>query len=172
MSEWASMGDAEFPQNLDGTAFDAVGGYLPAANAAHGWTNADWAGIRGPKLPIWVAPFGSKSGLKDAEATLLSVDSLHIPKGMVIALDMETSVDVTYVAAYGAIMQHHGYKVWVYGSASSVFGNPQLNGYWVADYIRTPFMYAHMGTRATQWTDGARYDQSTVKQWELVNLWT
>jgi hypothetical protein len=172
MTDYATMGDAAFPQGLDGTDFNAVAGYLPAVNALHGWTDSDWRRIPGPKLPIWVAAFGNKSGLRDAEATLTDLLRLGVPKGKIVALDMETSVDRTYVAAYGAVLQHNGYKVWVYGAASTVFDNPQLNGYWVADYAGIgPFMYRHPGTRATQWTDGAKYDQSTVKPWVLADFW-
>jgi hypothetical protein len=171
MDDWASMGDAAFPQGLDGTAFDAVGGYFPAANAVHGWTRGDWGRIPGPKLPIWVANFGQKNGLRDAEQTLADAQDIGMHKG-IVALDMETSVDKTYVAAYGSVMQHHGYKVWVYGSASTVFDMPQLNGYWVADYAGIgEFMYRHPGTRATQWTDGPKYDSSTVKRWVLSEFW-
>lgn len=169
MSDWLTMGDAAFPQNLDGTSFDIVGGYLASPNALNAWTRNDWRPIPGPKLPIYVANF---NGRIDAENALLELATLDVPKGKVVAYDMETRIDVTCVASFGAVMQHHGYKVWVYGSASTVFGNPQLNGYWVADYLRTPFMYSHPGVRATQWTDGPKFDQSTVKRWEASNLWT
>ena len=165
---WATMGDAAFAANLDGTSFDVVAGYLSTPNADHPWTVNDWRGIPGYKLPIWA---GGMNGLQEAEACLSQMQYLDIPKGKVVALDMETRVDVSYVSAFGAVMQHNDYLVWVYGSASTVFGNPQLNGYWVADYLYMPFMYSHKGVRATQWTDGPLYDQSTVKQWELGNLW-
>lgn len=169
MSDWASMGDAAFAVNLDGTSFDAVGGYLHSPNAYHAWDRTDWRPIPGPKLPIYVA---TMNGRTDAEDCLIELQTLDVPKGKVIAYDLEGRIDVTLVASFGAVMQHHGYKVWVYGSADSVFGNPQLNGYWVADYLYHEFMYNHPGVRATQWTDGPKYDQSTVKRWELANLWT
>lgn len=167
--QWPSMGDAAFASNLDGTSFDAVAGYLASGYEDHAWSKADWEGVPGPKLPIWVAGFNGKD---EAEACLVQLENLRVPVDKVVALDMETRVDVTYVAGFGAIMQHHGYKVWVYGSASTVFGNPELEGYWVADYTFTPFMHSHPGTKATQWTDGAKYDQSTIKPWQLANrLW-
>jgi hypothetical protein len=169
MGDWATMGDAAFAANLDGTKFDIAGGYLSSPDDLHTWSRADWEGVPGYKLPIWVAGF---AGRQEAESCLTQCEDMKVPAGKTVALDMETRVDITYVSAFGAIMQHHGFKVWVYGSASSVFGNPQLNGYWVADYAGVgPFMYSHMGVRATQWTDGAKYDQSTVKPWELENLW-
>lgn len=168
-SKWATMGDAAFAANLDGTKFDAVGGYLPSPNAFHAWATGEWEAIPGYKLPIWVGGF---AGMREGEQCLTELENLHVPAGKVVALDLEGRIDITYVSAFGAILQHHGYKVWPYGSADTLFENPQLNGYWVADYAGIgQFMYAHPGTRATQWTDGAKYDQSTVKPWELENLW-
>lgn len=170
MGDWANMADAAFPQNLNGTSFEIVGGYLPSANAFHAWTPQDWAHIPGHKLPIWVATL---SGLKDAENALADMEALGVSKGSVVAYDLEGRQDVSATSAFGAVMQHHGFKVWVYGQASTVFGNPPLNGYWVADYAGIgAFMFRHPATRATQWTDGPLYDQSTVKKWEVSNLWT
>lgn len=169
MGDWATMGDAAFAVNLNGTAFDAVGGYLDSPAAYHPWERIDWAPIPGPKLPIYVA---TMSGLTDANNCLLNLDHLGVPKGSVVAYDMESRVDVSLVAAFGAVMHHNGYKVWVYGSASSVFGNPQLNGYWVADYLYHEYMYSHPGVRATQWADGPKFDSSAVKRWTLSDFWT
>lgn len=168
--EYYTMGDAAFASNLFGTDFDIGAGYINAPGDYHVWSSEDWKTIPGMKLPIFVA---GTTGLRDAEEALTDLEALGA-KNCVVALDMELSgykVNVPYVSSFGAVMQHHGYLVWVYGSASYVFGNPKLNGYWVADYTYTPFMYNHPGTRATQWTDGATYDQSTVKMWEAENLW-
>lgn len=169
--DWATCGDAAFATGLDGTAFDAVGGYFHSPNATHGWSEQDWFEIPGPKLPIYVA---GMNGRADAESALAQCQSLGIEfrKGIYVAYDLETRVDKTCVASFGAVMQHYGFKVLVYGSASTVFDNPQLNGYWVADYLQIgPFMHSHMGTRMTQWTDGEHFDQSTVKRWILPGFW-
>lgn len=170
MGDWATMGDAEFASNLDGTNFDVVGGYLVSPQAANPWSDANWRGIPGYKVPIFVAGMNGKD---DAESCLDQVKALGVPEGKVVVYDMEDRIDITCVSAFGAVMQHHNYLVWVYGSADNVFSNPKLNGYWVADYAGIgPFMYRKPGTRATQWTDGKLYDLSTVKEWELGNLWT
>ena len=166
------MGDAAFADNLVGTAFQAVGGYLDAPNAFHPWSEADWDTVPGPKLPIYV---GGTNAVGDADSCVQQLRALQIPAGKYVALDMETrsgSRDGQYAAGFGAVVQHNGYGVLVYGSASTVFNLPQLNGYWVADYLFVPFMYSHSGVRATQWTDGAKYDQSTVKPWILADFWT
>jgi hypothetical protein len=41
----------------------------------------------------------------------------------------------------------------------------------VEDYTFVPFMYSHSHVRATQWTDGEFFDQSTVKPWILKRFW-
>jgi hypothetical protein len=164
---WAQMGDAEYAAALDGTSFEAVAGYLAAPEAAHAWSEQDWHGIPGPKLPIWEAGY---SGRTEAESCLAQLEALGA-KECYVALAMETRKDISYVSAFGAIMQHHDYRVLVTGSASSVFDNPPLNGYWVEDYTYKPFMYKHSSVRATQWTDGELYDQSTVKPWILKRFW-
>jgi len=64
------------------------------------------------------------------------------------------------------VLHAAGYKVWVYGSASTVFSNPGLNGYWVADYASIwPFMYNHSGVRATQYAPGEYYGSFSIKDW-------
>ena len=63
-----------------------------------------------------------------------------MPKYVYTAVDMENRVDGTYVEHFGETLQDAGYKIFVYGSASSVFGNPLLNGYWVARTCRRPYM--------------------------------
>lgn len=165
---WATMGDAAFPAGLDGTSFDAVGGYLFSGFQTNGWVQTEWLAIPGPKLPIWVAGFAGQPEASECvkQLRLLGAKNCHV------ALDMEARVDKTYVAAFGAVLAHEGYKTLVYGSTSTVFRNPQLNGYWAADYAGIgPFMYNHPGVRMTQWTAGAKFDQSTVKPWILDEFW-
>jgi hypothetical protein len=173
MSDYPSMGDAAFVHNLDGTSFDAVGGYLVAPNAFHPWSHADWRLIPGHKLPIYVAPFGQKNGTRDGQDIVKQLRDLKIPRGMYCALDLETSVDKTYVTHCFGEVHDAGYRMLVYGSASTVFGNPSCNGYWVADYVQPPkaFMYPHVNVHATQWEAGSKYDTSTVKRWTLDHFW-
>jgi hypothetical protein len=86
---------------------------------------------------------------------------------------METRIDRTYLEGFGGVLQAAGYKVWVYGSASTVFGNPQLNGYWVADYTGQPFMSTRLGVRATQYAANLPpgFDASLVKEWTAAFMW-
>jgi hypothetical protein len=170
--EWASMGDAAYAEDLFGTSFDAAGGYLIAVNAFHSWSHADWATVPGPKLPIFVAPFGNKDGKSDGQSCLNQLRTMQIPAGSIVVLDMETMVDVSYVEAFWKVVHDEGgYRVWVYGSLDTVFGNPSCNGYWVADYTNVKHMVNHVRVRATQWKRGNLYDTSTVLKWCLREFW-
>lgn len=172
---YPSMLDAAYRtdlNNADGALIPAAAyaGYLNSPMAYHPWSAGDWASLSGKrKLPIWVA---GMAGLPDAEEALDQLTALRVPVGSVIAVDMENRVDETYITNFFAVMFHAKYKVWVYGSASSVFSMPACNGYWVADYAGIgAFMYPHKTVRATQWTNGLFYDTSAIMAWVLRQLW-
>ncbi len=162
------MRDAAFATNISQSWTGAVAGYYGGPDAFHVWTRADWRRFAANrKLPIWVAGF---EGAKEAGQAVRALRRLGVPQGVFTAVDMETRVDKTYLAAFGAGLKQAGYKVWVYGSASTVFANPLLNGYWVADYAGIgPFMYDHQHVRATQYVAGQEYDSSTVKHWSYYS---
>lgn len=164
-----TMADAAFPVDLDGTSFPAVAGYFGGPNAYNVWATADWGKFPGYKLPIWVAGY---DGYGEGHQAVNSLKFLNVPAGSCTAIDLEGRVDNTYLNHYGQALHYAGYKVWVYGSASTVFGNVPLNGYWVADYAGIgPFMYDHAAVRATQYASGPNYDLSLVKEWVQNNLW-
>ena len=158
------MRDAAFAANIDTSWSGAVGGYYGGPDAYHVWTAGDWKRFGGNrKLPIWV---GGLAGAVEAKDAVTVLHDLGVPTRVYTALDMEGRVDKTYVANFGQVLQEAGYKVWVYGQASTVFENPRLNGYWVADWAgQGPFMYNHPHVRATQYAEGANYDSSTVRDW-------
>lgn len=170
---YASMGDAAYANDLDGTNFDAVAGYLVSPNAFHSWSESDWDKVPGPKLPVFVANNGPKNGRNDGRAIVQQLRDLKVPSGKLVVVDLEESVDKTYVERlYSVVHDQAGYRVWVYGSASTVFQNPPCNGYWVADYVgATPFMYNHRQVRSTQWERGSLYDTSAVLKWTLREFW-
>ena len=168
---YPEMGDAAFASGLKGTSFPAVGGYLSSANTDHPWSESDWHSMTGYKLPIWVANFGAKDGKTDAKEALAQLAGLRVPPGSYLAIDMEGSKDITYLEAFFARVAKL-YKLLVYGSADTIFGNPPLNGYWVADYAGIgPFMYNHSHVRATQYADGNNFDRSTVRNWVMQQMW-
>lgn len=165
-----AMRDAAFSTNLVGFG-GAIAGYYGGPNAYHVWEAKDWEAFKGlRKLPIWV---GGMGGTPEGWEAVQALYALGATPGCYTVLDMEARVDKTYVEAFGSVLQYCGFKVWVYGSASTVFGNPKLNGYWVADYAGIgPFMYAHTSVRATQYANGQTYDSSTVKSWtKYIGTW-
>ena len=158
------MRDAAFAADISQPWNRAVAGYYGGPNAYHVWSSGDWKRFpRNRKLPIWVAGLDGKGEGDDAVRALRD---LGVPRRVYTAVDMEQRVDKTYLEHFGETLNAAGYRVWVYGSSGTVFSNPLLNGYWVADYAgHGPFMYNHSGVRATQYAPGELYDSSTVKDW-------
>ena len=168
------MFDASTPPSSAPPGYRAVAGYL-GGDTPHIWTDAEWkrfGSLR--KLPIWVrSDPGAVNAEADAFAALEGLYGLRVSRGTTIALDLETAVDSGYVNTFHGVMRWAGFYVWVYGSASTVFGNPEADGYWVADYAgRGPFMYPHKMVKATQYVNGTNYDSSLVKFWQYYwRLW-
>lgn len=165
--------DAAYATNIGSDWRGLVLGYLAGPGTYHAWTGADWDRFAGNyKLPCWVPGQG---GEPEAWSCIQQLYALGVPRGKVVVVDMETRVDITYLNKFAAILNWAGFLVWVYGSAESVFGNPELNGYAVADWTGSEFMYAHRGVRMTQYASDQQlhtgYDDFAVKMWELQNLW-
>jgi hypothetical protein len=163
---WPEMRDAAYATGIGDGWDGAVAGYYGGPLAYHVWLAQDWRLFPTQrKLPIWVAGF---NGAEEGVTAVGALRELGVPAGVWTAVDMEIRVDKTYLEHFGAVMAASGYKVWVYGSADTVFMNPPLSGYWVADYAGIgPFMYERAGAevRATQYASGPEYDSSTVKAW-------
>jgi hypothetical protein len=176
VSVWppVKMFDASTPPSSAPHGYRAVAGYI-GGDTPHVWTEAEWrrfAKLR--KLPIWVRSNPAQVHAEaDSFAALERLYELKVPRGVTIALDLETSVDAGYVRTFHRVMRWAGFFVWVYGSASTVFRNPQCDGYWVADYAgKGPFMYQHKMVKATQYENGTHYDSSLVKHWQYsMRLW-
>jgi hypothetical protein len=158
------MRDAAFPASIPTEWAGAVAGYYGGPNALNVWSEADWDRFRHRrKLPIWVGGLG---GVPEGNAAVAALKALKVPHGAYTVLDLEGRVDKTYVEHFGDVLNDAGYRVWVYGEASTVFGNPPLNGWWVALWAGIgPFMVDHPDVRATQFRQGTDFDSSTVKPW-------
>jgi hypothetical protein len=161
------MFDASIPPATAPPGYRAVAGYI-GGDTPHVWTEREWRRFgKLRKLPIWVRSDPTAvSAEADAFAALEPLYNLKVPRGITVALDLETSVDAGYVRTFHGVMRWAGFYVWVYGSASTVFRNPAADGYWVADYAgKGPFMYSHRFVKATQYQPGQHYDSSLVKYW-------
>jgi hypothetical protein len=161
------MADASNPTNPIPPNCKIVAGYI-GGRTPHIWTLHDWNKFPGMRrLPIWV--YTGAGGYNDGFACLQALYSLGIPRGSRVVLDMETlngPGNRSAVLQFWAILRYFGYKVWVYGSASTVLTLPAANGYWIADWTFVRHMFVAPNVRATQWTDKANgWDLSTVKGW-------
>lgn len=173
----ARMADAAFAQDIT-PGFEIAAGYYGGPGAFHVWAAKDWDRFPGYRLPIWVPSPGNKSGLKDGAEAVAALQQLKVPAGSFTVVDMEAMRDRTYVEHFAETLHAGGgYRLWVYGSRSTVFGNPPCNGYWVADYgistaqgirlLETPHVRAwqHLANIAPG------YDASLVKQWTEGGMW-
>ena len=165
------MADAAFAANIP-PGFEIVAGYYGGPNAYHVWSASEWKRFPGYKLPIWV---GGQEGAREGAQAVTVLKALRVPSGAITALDMETRKDITYVEHFAGVLGKSDYKVWVYGSESTVFQNPPVNGYWVADYTSDMHVIDYIMTqghvRAVQYSSNPGWDSSLVKQWTEGEMW-
>ncbi len=178
-SNYFFMADSANPSGLTGTAFPAVAGYYGGPRAYRVWSHTEWASFKGLKLPIWVAGF---DGHDEGEQAVEELKRLGVPPhsqgdGTMTAVDMETRRDRTYLQKFAAVLNAAGYRVWDYGSLSTVFTDLKLDGYWVADYTdlnTAEAVLSQPGIRAVQFREGSvarDYDVSLVKDWVARFMW-
>lgn len=150
------------PPNPPG--WEVVAGYI-GGDTPHVWTPAEWnAQPARWRLPIWVQ---SDPTMNDGPQCVAALHQLGVPTGVAVALDLETSSGSPYVAQFIRTLHDAGYKVLVYGSLSTVRGNPAGDGYWIAHY--TFASHLEPGSVATQYADGTAYDSNLILDW--VPLW-
>ena len=167
---WPEGRDAAFPGGIEAGWRGFVGGYVGGPLAFNTWAPTDWLGFPNRhKLPIWVAGHDARTEAFDC---LRALKAAQVPTGVRIAVDLETRVDNYWLTIFDKTLAWAGFKTMVYGSASTVFGNVPLNGYWVADYAGIgPFMYNHPEVRMTQYAPGGHEDYDTAHQWVIDEMW-
>lgn len=133
-----------------------VGGDTP-----HPWTDQDIANqhVR-YLLPVWVRSNMAGTPQGDADLLIAWLKAHKAPAGISVVLDLEMQVNPGYVIEFGKTLHAAGFRVLVYGSKSTLFGNPVLDGYFVADYTGSPHVMT--GTKITQFEDGPSYDLDDV----------
>jgi hypothetical protein len=129
--------DAAYPAGTPQPGVIVTAGYI-GGDALNVWTSADWAqwGTR-YRVPIWV------------RSDPTSVDP--------------TADGDACVAALTALGAPAPYLVLPYGSTSTLFQNPQIDGYWPAAYGAAELWNAP-GVVATQYLAAATYDLSVILQ--------
>lgn len=167
------MADASVEPKTLPVATKAVAGYI-GGDTPHVWTAAEWDRFTGlKKLPIYVAT-GIANGTQDGWDAVKRLYQLNVPKGTAVVYDLETNVWPEAVSNFGAVIRWCGYHTWPYGSKNYIFKNPQLAGYWVADYTGEPHLATMKGkwTVATQYADPALskvpWDLSVIRYWAYV----
>ena len=127
------MFDAAYPpgEASEVADYQVCAGYI-GGDTPHVWTRAEWERFsRMHKLPIFTrSDPGSANAAGDAFAALRQLHAIGASAGIPFALDFETQVNAGYVDAFYDVVRWAGFLLWVYGSASTVFGNPACNGYW------------------------------------------
>jgi Domain of unknown function (DUF1906) len=158
---------------------DVIGGPMLVAfafylggNTPHVWTRAqlDRQTLR-YAMPVWVygARQGAAGGRAEGQDAAAALHALGVPRGVAVRVDMETAVDVDYLRTFREQVNLAGYWYGPYGSASTVFGNPQGGaGYWVADWTGLPHEFPHEHVTATQY---ASAEQANTP-WDLSELVT
>jgi hypothetical protein len=164
------MFDAAFPPTSP-PKWEVVAGYI-GGNTPHVWSDAEWARQTARwRLPIFVRSHDGDP-LADAHASIVWLVNHEVPRGTTLALDYETRVDATYLAAFDRAVMDAGWRVMVYGTRRTVLQNPKPSGgYWDAEWTNIPHLNA--GSAATQYggdtTLGQPYDASLVA--DTTPLW-
>jgi hypothetical protein len=173
----AKMGDAAFAQDIR-PGFEIAAGYYGGPGAYHVWSQKDWDLFPGYRLPIWVPSPGNKNGVKDGQEAVAALQALKVPPDVYTVVDMEVMRDRTYVTNFAATIHGEGgYRLWNYGSESTVFSDPPANGWWVAAYgLTTAQVLAILESphvRAVQHRANIApgYDASLVRQWTEGGMW-
>jgi len=160
MAEIKFIDAAYPPANMEG-ATGLV--FYAGGDTPHVWTPAEVHSFNAQYLlPVFVRsnPGNAATGAADAAAYLAALTGTYsVPKGKLVALDSETSIDPAYVAAFVAAVNAGGYPVIDYGSQDDVLKNDNPNGYyWGADWTGTPHIAP--GDEATQYVSFNDYDLS------------
>jgi hypothetical protein len=166
----ALMADAATPPSVAPAGYAAIAGYIGRdGRTPHVWTRAEWDRFTGMrKLPIWV-PGPGASASADAWAIAEELYKLGVKRGNAVAVDLEEAVAPGYLRQLHNRLNFLDYVLWVYGQASTIFGNPPCDGYWVADWTGNPHEYPHDNVRATQYTSGNAYDSSEVREFAYIH---
>jgi hypothetical protein len=162
------MYDAAFAAKIPTDPKDAVVAfYLNGGDPLHPWPTTDVAKFAGRrKLPIFVR--SDPANASEAEADFfLALRQLYDFQAFkcLIALDIETAVDIPYVTEWGDVASHFEYRTLVYGSTGNLFKLPALDGRWAAAPGKRlhDFMESQQ-VRAVQNTSGDGYDESELRE--------
>lgn len=160
------MRDTSNPAGKDIGA-QVAAGYLRSATP-HTWTTTDWQAQSARwLLPIYV-PDNPNTGQAEGIAAADELRALGWPTGTTVGWDLETHQWQGEVTAAAAVLALAGYHLMPYGSTSTLFTNPPVAGYWVADWTNQPHLYPHAGVVATQYQAGVTMANGVVADLSLI----
>lgn len=122
------------------------------------------------RWPCWVRsnPTDAVQAAQDVAAFVSWLTGHHVPQGTAVILDLETAVNAVYVEAFVRGVHAAGYRLDDYGSRSTLYQNPAVDGTFDANPGDAPGTI-DPGNDATQDVYAGSYDLSWVK--DSVPLW-
>jgi hypothetical protein len=118
-----------------------VAGYI-GGDAEHVWTLEEWQRFHLLRvLPIWVADVAASPQGQAAQAAQAARGlgwRAHARQRRAIVLDMETSTNGMFVRDFANDLHGEGFDCFPYGSDSSIYADPEMDGYWVALWNDVP----------------------------------
>lgn len=164
--------DASTPPGVPYPGAAAVMGYI-GGNTPHVWTRDEWRRFAAlVQFPIWVGVFEADP-VGHARQAVSAARALgwspNPPSGnrRGIIIDYETEVNQAWIDSFAAVVWAAGYETFVYGSESTITGNPPKEGRWIALYNGLanlpdiPYAVAHQYAANIPF-DGTAVDLSVV----------
>lgn len=140
------------------------------------WSAGEWNQYAVPNpdlrlLPIYVHNYADGQPEVDGANAVAAVAALGWSPALqgeaerIIVIDTETLIDYEYFLRMGEAIERGGFRPVIYGSASTVRGNPAFGGFWTADYNNTHAPTAlSSGNLGIQWKPGPPWDLSVFSQ--------
>lgn len=151
--------------------------YAGGSSAAHAWDDAELARVAHlPRLPCWVPTPGHEGPLEAADQFLAWLRAHGVPtqaeaggRPVHVMWDMETGKepDAQWLNRAADQLASAGYWNVVYGSTSTLFGQPARDGYIVANPTGQPHMFPHPQVKGTQYEFDVRTPGGLIDR----NLW-
>jgi hypothetical protein len=154
-------------------------GYI-GGDTPHVWTEAEWNAQWSPfRLPIFSASNREDTPAAagtDAWAFWAALESLKVPHGVTVAVDIETAVYKTYLSALDEFL--NPWRLMAYGSLSTLLQNPKPSGnFWAGDWtdniLTGTEVVGESGIVCVQWANATMlnkpYDASVIEG--DVTLW-
>lgn len=169
--------DAAYPGSALPPGTRILGAYIgipgqgnASPDTPHIWSTPEWNHYVTPNpdlrlLPFYVHNYVDGQPEADAANAVAAAAELGWSPGLkgeaerLIVIDAETLVDYDYFRRMGEAMQRAGFRPAMYGSASTVRGNPKFGGYILADWNgRHAPTALSPGVLGVQWKPGPPWD--------------